>query len=111
MIRHALLPSLLALMLLAPAAYAQTPAAGPRGRPAAQLRVAVRLMQLEIRRGVRTGRITPDEQSKLQAEMQGLRSQVQAIHQSGQPPTAEQREQIKNALAQVQQHIAEARKH
>src|SRR5581483_9581091 len=98
MTRRVLFPTLLSLLLIAPVLSAQTP--GTAGRPFPRLRAAVRVMRLEIRRGARAGRITPDEQAKLRTEMQGLRSQVQAIRQTGQPPTPAQRQQVLDALTQ-----------
>jgi hypothetical protein len=105
MLKHTALIALLSLGIAVPVASAQTQ--GPTGRPHPLQRI-VPLAQLRIGLGVRAGRITPAERTRLRAGITAVRTQVQAIRQSGAPPTPAERQQIRQAIRKLNREIVVA---
>ena len=110
MVKKTILAGVAALVLMAPIAYAQgakaaAPAGNARGRI---LQMVGRNFQRRIQRGVKAGRITSDELAQLKTEMQDVRSKVQALRQAGTPPTAEQKQAVRQELRRINGEIFKA---
>lgn len=104
MLKHTALIAVLALGIGIPVAAAQgTDSAGSAGPGPLQ-----RFMQgarQRIDRGVRAGRITPAELTRLRTDATALRTRIQTIRQAGTPPTAANRREIRQAVRQLNREI------
>ena len=100
----------LAVMLLAPCAFAQTPPTPPAPQPNVQRTrpARLRLPRRVLRRGVRSGRITSDELARLRAERQAFRARLQSIRQSGRTPTPGERQEIRQARQKFRDDVLAA---
>ena len=105
MLKHIALIAMLSLAIGIPVAAAQSPDGAGRPRPLQKL---VRIAQGRIRLGVRAGRITPAELARLRADAAALRSQIQTIRRSGARPTPTERQQIRQALRNLNREIVVA---
>jgi hypothetical protein len=101
------LAGVLALALVAPLAAAQRTTAPQGGRHPRLERVA-RNFRLRVQRGLRTGRITPEERTQLRSEMQTLREKVKGLREAGTPPTPEQRQAMRQELRKLNGDIFRA---
>ena len=106
MFRRVVAVAALGMLLMPAAMFAQTPTAPravkPAVRAAARLRTRVRQA---VRRGVRTGQLQPADVAQLRAKRQAIRERLVAIRQSGQRPTAEQRQAIRQDIRQALQDL------
>jgi hypothetical protein len=110
MLKHTALIAILTLGIGIPVAAAQgTDSAGPGG--AGPRQKIMRLARLRIERGVRAGRITPTELARLRADAAAVRVRIQAIRQSGTPPTPADRREIRQALRTLNREIFAANHH
>ena len=107
MVKHIALATALSLALMAPVVSAQTAAVNGRNpqirRPG--LHLVLGLFRLRIQYGVRTGRITPAELAKLRADIAAFGAEARAIRQSGEPPTAETRQHLRQQLRRISREI------
>jgi hypothetical protein len=108
MLKHTALVAILALGIGAPAAA--MPVDGGSGAPGPVQRF-MQLARVRIQRGVRAGRITPDELARLRADMTALRTQIQTLRQTGAPPTPADRQQVRQAIRKLNREIFAANHH
>jgi len=109
MVKHIAIAALLSVGMAAPVvAHARVPSAAG---PAARIQMLLRLDRLRIAQGVRFGQITRGELEALQGEAQAIRSHLQAIRQTGAPPTAADRQALRQELRRFSQSIYAARHH
>ena len=106
MTKHIALAGVLSLVLVS--AVAAAPMDVGSGTGAQGLPQFVHQARLRIQRGVRTGRITPAELSRLRAEMNAVRTQIQALRRAGTPPSAAERLQVRRALRKINRDIVAA---
>jgi Spy/CpxP family protein refolding chaperone len=105
MLKRIVLLTTLALGLAAATAAAQT-AGDAAARPGAQR--LLRNFQARVQRGVRSGRITPDELTRLRTQARALRDRVRTLRQRGTPPTLEERRQVRQDARRLNRDIVMA---
>jgi hypothetical protein len=109
MMRRTAFAAILTLAFFASPAAAQGRAPADRpARPGIQARLGG--LRPRIAQGVRRGQITPGELAKLRSDAQALRSKAQALRQAGTPPTAQQRQELRQDLQRLTREIAAARR-
>ena len=90
-------------LIAIPVAAAQNAGGGP-GRPG-PLQRFMQHARLRIERGVRAGRITPEELSRLRADAESLRARAQAMRQTGAPPAPADRRQLRQSVRKLNREI------
>jgi hypothetical protein len=103
MLKHIALVAILSLGIGIPVVAAQGTPDGPGGP--GPLQKIMRLARLRIERGVRAGRITPAELARLRADAAAVRTRIQALRQTGAPPTPADRQEIRQALRRLNREI------
>jgi hypothetical protein len=107
MFKQTILVGVLGLALTAPLAAAQSDVTHPRGLH--RLHEMAQRLHERITNGARHAELGADARAKLRTEAQSIRARMKAIRQSGQRPSEQQREEIRNELRQLREHIHAAR--